>query len=456
MTDLPPRIGDSEQSTRAELESEVTLVLEKVHTDNMGVRRVSSSNVFVRLAVVATMLFGALVLVIATSREVGAATIPASSPVSVSFLPSGEGWILSRYLCKVGTCVKVEKTLNEGRSWASIPLPALLQRLVDRTVSDYFPFVQLSIYFTNANDGWIYGSAQPGTSSTGNYVTPVTELWSTHDGGRSWTSLRAGSLGMKFNILSVSASRGQVYAIGWLTDQTFGLWRSSIKTDSWQRVSTPALDAAAGGTSMEGALIFKGANGWLMVGNDRGVTGSARLSNTSRWVKWTAPCESVGGDFNAPAATSATTLVDVCTIGGYGGYVPPGALHNLKLGSTWIFTSHDGGLTFKPTSRIVVDNSSQILNQLPGLPASPAPGVVLVAESASIGQTLSEHLDLTSNGGKTWTSVYATSPSSLAGTIQFVTFASSNLGSAVVQTTPTTSVLVVSTDGGRTWHKSAT
>ena len=422
----------------------------------MEVCRGSSSNASFRLIVAAVMLLSTLTTMMATSRQVGSTTIAAESPVSVSFIPSGEGWILSSYPCKAGTCVKVEKTLNKGRSWASIPLPSRLQKLVNQTVSNYFPFVQLNIYFSNGKDGWIYGSAQPGMSSTGTYVRPEAELWSTHDGGETWHPLRAASLGMRFNLLSVSASRGQIYAIGWLSDQTFGLWRSSISTDSWTRVPTPTLYSAAGGTSMEGALIFKGANGWLMVGNDRGFTGSARLSSTGRWVKWTAPCESVGGGFAVPVATTASTLVDVFTIGGYGGYIPPAAPHYLKIGSNWIFTSHDGGLTFKPTSRVVVGNSSEWLSQLPGLPASPAPGVVLVAKSVSTGQKSSDHLYLTSNGGRTWTSVYSTPLSSLAGTIQLVTFASSSLGSAVVQTTPTTSILIVSTDGGRTWRTSAT
>lgn len=438
-----------------DLENRVTRNRQRGHTERMKVRRGSSSNAFFRLIVVVVMLFSTLTTMMATSWEVGATTNAAESPVSASFLPSGEGWILSSYPCKTGTCVKVEKTLNKGRSWASIPLPSRVQKLVNETVSNYFPFVQLNIYFTNARDGWIYGSAQPGTSSTGTYVTPEAELWSTQDGGETWHPLRAGSLGMKFNILSVSASRGQVYAIAWLSDQTFGLWRSSIMTNSWTRVPTPILYSAAGGTSMEGALVFKGANGWLMVGNDRAVTGSARLASTGRWIKWTAPCESVGGNFAVPVATTASTLVDVCTIGGYGGYIPPAAPHYLKIGSNWIFTSRDGGLTFKPASRVVVGNSSEWLSQLPGLPASPAPGVVLVAKSVSTGQKLSDHLYLTNNGGRTWISVYSTPLSSLAGTIQLVAFASSSLGSAVVQTTPTTSILIVSTDGGRTWRKSA-
>jgi len=205
---------------------------------------------------------------------------------------------------------------------------------------------------------------------------------------------------------------------------------------------------------MQGALIFKGTNGWLMVGNDRATTGSARLASSSRWVKWTAPCTSVGSAFAVPVATSATTLVDVCTIGGYGADVAPTTPHYLKMGSNWVFTSQNTGLTFKPTSRVVVDHSSQWLSTVPGLPASPAPGVILVAKVVPKGQRSSDHLYLTSNEGKTWTSVLETSTSAMSGTIQFVTFASPRVGGAIVQTSPTSSKLIVSTNGGRTWQDS--
>jgi hypothetical protein len=203
---------------------------------------------------------------------------------------------------------------------------------------------------------------------------------------------------------------------------------------------------------MEGALIFKGTSGWLVVGNDRGVTGSARLTSSGRWVTWAAPCARVGSSFSVPVATSANALVAICTIGGFGSYVPPSTPRYLKLESNWIFTSHDGGLSFRPTRRVVINGSSQWLDQLSSLPASPSPATIVVATSVSIGQSLSDHLYMTRNDGATWRSVYATPPRSFGGAIQFVSFASSSLGYAIVQTSPTHSTLIVSTDGGRRWH----
>ncbi|HXC19558.1 MAG TPA: hypothetical protein VNT80_06585, partial [Acidimicrobiales bacterium] len=100
--------------------------------------------------------------------------------------------------------------------------------------------------------------------------------------------------------------------------------------------------------------------------------------------------------------------------------------------------------------------SSEYLDSLVSLPASPAPGKILVARSVSRGLKMIDHLYLTQNGGKTWSSVYATAPTRFFPLIQFVAFASSSLGYAIVQSTTTTSTLIISTNGGLTWHVSAT
>jgi hypothetical protein len=412
-------------------------------------------HVAVAVSIVLGLSLATVFAMVATSPDAASTTNATTSPVSASFLPSGEGWILSGYHCSTGVCIAVKRTMNDGRSWTSVPLPSGLRTVANPTVASYFPLVQQNIYFADAKNGWIYGSAQPGHVAETNDSYDA-EIWSTHDGGATWSAVDTKSLGMRFDVLTVAASRGLVYAISWRTGQTFGLWRSSVATDSWQRLSTPALYSAAGGSNMEGALIFKGANGWLMLGNDRGATASARLARSGRWVKWTAPCDSVGGSFSAPVAYSATTLVDVCTIGGFGADVAPGTPHYLKLQSNWVFTSHDAGLTFDPTHRVVADGSSEYLDQLPSLPASPAAGKIFVAKSVAHGLSTIDHLYLTRNGGKTWTSVYATPPTPFSPVIQFVSFTSSRLGYAIVQRTATTSTLIISTNGGLTWHASAT
>jgi hypothetical protein len=423
--------------------------------DTEGVRR--SLNKFEHVAVSVSIVLCVSVATVfpMVAPDAGSTTIATTSPVSASFLPSGEGWILSGYHCSSGVCIEVKRTLNDGRTWTSLPLPTGLRTVANLTSASYFPLVQQNIYFADAENGWIYGSAQLGGSGGDMNLSYNAETWSTHDGGATWSAIDTKSLGMRFDVLTMAASRGSVYAISWLKNQTFGLWRSSIATDSWRRLSTPTLYPAAGGSNMEGALIFKGTNGWLMMGNDRGATASARLASSGRWVKWTAPCDNVGSSFSAPVAYSATSLVAVCTIGGFGGGVAPGTPHYLKLQSNWVYSSHDAGLTFVPSYRVVADGSSEYLDQLPSLPASPAPGKILVAKSVSHGVKVSDHLYLTQNGGKTWSSVYATPLISFFPLIQFVSFASSSLGYAIVQRTTTTSALIISTNGGLTWHASA-
>ncbi|HUZ42623.1 MAG TPA: hypothetical protein VMU68_14680 [Acidimicrobiales bacterium] len=343
--------------------------------------------------------------------------------------------------------------MNDGRTWASLPLPSALRAVANPPSASYFPLVQQNIYFADAKNGWIYGSANPDNAAQTNLAYEA-EIWSTHDGGTTWSALNMKYLGMRFDVLTVSARRGSVYAISWLGD-TFGLWRSSVTNDSWQRVKTPTLYSAAGGSNMEGAFVFKGTSGWLMLGNDRGTTASARLTGSGRWVKWTAPCANVGDSFSVPVASSATNLVDVCTIGGFGGDVVRGTPAYLRLQSNWVYISHDAGLTFDPTHQVMVEGSSLYLDQLTSLPTSPAPGKIVVAKSEPHGLKTVDHLYLTQNGGETWRSVYATPPTPFSPVIQSVSFTSSSLGYAIVQRTTTTSALIISTNGGRTWHVAA-
>ena len=143
--------------------------------------------------------------------------------------------------------------MNDGQSWTSLKLPASLRTVSNQNVSNYYPLVQQNIYFADAKNGWIYGSAQPGGSIAETNVTYDAEIWSTHDGGATWSAIGTKSLGMKFDVLSMAASRGSVYAITWLSGQSFGLWRSTVTTNAWQRLSTPTLSSAAGGSNMEGA-----------------------------------------------------------------------------------------------------------------------------------------------------------------------------------------------------------
>jgi hypothetical protein len=393
-------------------------------------------------------------LVVATAIPLVAEETPAlsstptqGSPVSASFLSSGEGWIVSAAKCAKKDCARIEHTVNSGATWSTLRLPRGMQTSLQASIGGYYSVPQLSIYFSNPNDGWVYGLTQGKNED----ASSAAVMWSTHDGGKQWIEVPTKSLGMKFNVLAIGASRGSVYAIAWKTVDTFGLWRSSTTTGTWRPVHTPTLYSAAGGTNMEGALVFKGTSGWLMIGNDRGVTGSAQLTSSGSWAKWNAACDKVGGGYDVPVAYSATSLVDVCSIGGFGEVVAPGTPRNLKVGTNWLFVSSNGGRTFVPVSHFGNENTTQWLDGVAGLPASPSPGVIFVVQTYQKGQSYVERLLTTRNDGKTWRVVFV--PTSLAmDSIEYLAFASPHLGFGIVDNGTSKSILIVSTDGGRTWH----
>ena len=285
-------------------------------------------------------------------------------------------------------------------------------------------------------------------------------LWYTRDGGKQWFAVATKSLGIKFDVLAVDAFKGQVYVIGWKSDDKLGLWRCiDLETPRGNASSRPRSIRRREGPLWSGALVFKGANGWLMVGNDRGVTGSARLSPSGAWVKWSAPCDKVGGGYDVPVANSPTTLVDVCSIGGFGEVV--GAGHTSitpRSVQNWLFSSSDSGPDVRPRESICSgENTTQWLDGRSRSPGVPFTGSDLCRQKRTRrDRPQPEHLIVTRNDGKTWTSVYAPqSPS--RDLIESIAFASRLLGFGIVYGGSSSSSLVyMSSNGGRTWHQTDT
>jgi hypothetical protein len=370
------------------------------------------------------------------------------SPLSVSFVSSGEGWSLTTSKCDTGFCVRLERTENDGKSWSDLALPAPLQRWVDVYSSlSEFPLNQPDVYFANSADGWIYGT----NSVPGSSYPAVAELWATHNGGRTWSHITTSGLALRYDVLTVSASNGWAYAIGWHTNDTFGLWRASLASNTWQRVPTPTLYAAAGGTTMEGALVFRGDVGWLMVGNDRGATGLARMTPSGTWVNWNGPCGPVGNGYAVPVASSSINLLDVCMIGGYGGDVARGTPKKLKLNTDWLFSSHDGGVTFSPLREVGDGYTTQWLGGISGTPTSKSQGLLFVEKLVGSGKSSAQHLEVSRHEAKSWTTVYSVKSSVFNSFFGPVSIAPDGLGSEIFLTSFRTSSLLISRDGGLRW-----
>ncbi len=404
------------------------------------------------LAALGTFFCAALLSL--SSSTAGATTASSqASPLSVTFVSSGEGWALTTSKCGAESCVLLKRSENEGQTWSKLVMPTALQTWVNvyGSLSD-FPQNQPDIYFANSADGWIYGTIHVPASSS----LPIAELWATHDGGRTWSQIVTNTLGMRYQILTMSSSNGWAFAVAWHTENAFGLWRVPVASNTWQRVSTPTLYQAAGGSTMEGALVFRGDGGWLMVGNDRGATGLARMTPSGRWVKWNGPCGSVGHSYAVPVASSSTDLLDVCTIGGYGGDVATGTPSDLKMNTDWLFSSNDGGVKFTPLREVGDSYTTQWLGGVDSMASSAPSEWIFVEKLVQRGQSSIQRLEISRDDAKSWTTVSSVKSDVFNSFFGPVFFTSKGLGSEIVLTTQNTSSLFISKDGGLRWVRSDT
>jgi hypothetical protein len=310
-------------------------------------------------------------------------------------------------------------------------------RDIQGTMAANFSMYGLQIRFANENDGWIYGSLeQPVRQGTISYLRLVPRLWSTHDGGLVWRRQPLPWMSGQDVFLDLETANGSVYAMAPNPKNDVTVERSPVGVDQWRSDTKVHFETPAGGGQLTGSLVLQGAKGWLVEGNDRGVTGSAQLSPSGTWVPWTPPCSMVGGSFFVPSVTSTGELVSTCWIGGFGGERstsdPPGA----ATGSEWLYSSTNGGASFQvgPELRPV----KAFLNI--GPLAAPAPHVLLLGRSTNGGGVLSASFD----GGVHWTTVYH-------GVADFLGFTSATQGVAIIGGPTTT--MIMTHDGGHHWQK---
>lgn len=363
-------------------------------------------------------------------------------PVSVTFTSLDEGWSLGTSSCtNDGSCLTLLATKNQGRSWNAITLPSTLLAAADRKVNGVTAalaeFSGLNVRFADSKDGWIYGTLSvPSTQADlpGDVFKPI--LWSTHDGGSTWHQQPLGWVGGQGMLFDLEPDAGSVYAMAANKGQGVTVESSTVGEDSWHVDSTPPLGDPAGGGLQTGAFVFSGSAGWLVEGNDRGTTGSARLIDNGAWRAWTPPCGSVGDSFAVPAASTPSDLVAVCTMGGFAlplsNSAPPGA----TLGSNWLYLSNNAGGSFAagPELRPIKGYyDSSVL-------ASPVPGVILFNRDVGSGQDLIASFD----GGAHWSVVYR-------GQLFYAGFTSATQGVGLVRTAKGATSMIMTFDGGRSW-----
>jgi hypothetical protein len=386
--------------------------------------------------------------VIAWLCSVAAAHVSAASvrfePQSVTFVSLARGWTLGTVSSGSHRCFALRTTTDGGRAWSAHRLPAALLAAADRRYpgpSAEYAVASLNIRFADARDGWIYGGAPVRTRQSDiTYYGLRAILWSTHDGGRHWAQQPLRGLGEQDVIFDLEAANGTAWLMQSNTRNGVTVKSTPVGRDDWTVAPTPLLGSPAGGTQQTGDFVFADGAGWLVEGNDRGTTGSARLTD-GRWLRWTPPCATVGHSFAVPAAASPHDLVAVCVMGGFAYPLSPNAPPGATLGSSWLYSSTDGGASFRAGPELATDDFGDPAAS-GGPIASPVPDTILLGQINA--KTNRRELVASFDRGRHWTV-------SAAGLPVFLGFTSPSQGVAILQTANGTTSMIMSHDGGHHW-----
>ncbi|MQA02051.1 MAG: hypothetical protein GEV07_04785 [Streptosporangiales bacterium] len=302
---------------------------------------------------------------------------------SITALSPSMFWALGSAKCDDGRCTTVARTTDGGRTFDALPsaptAPVAAGDGSARTVRD--------LRFASAMDGFAFGGA----------------LWSTHDGGASWSPQR-----LPGNVVRLEAARSTVWALV-RAGGAHELYRSPADRDSWQRVRLPVqLDDSAADLAVQADTVtVTGAT------NGRAVS-AASSDGGQRFRTGDSPCDPA---FGARISASDKALWLFCPTGTQG---RP-------------YVSTDAGRSWQPTDATPAG----------GWPNSTVAGA-RSADSAVLGA--GRHLYMVDDDEVR----QAGTPSGAAGGFDFIGFTTPTVGYAVLDR-PARSALWRTTDGGRTW-----
>jgi hypothetical protein len=347
--------------------------------------------------------------------------------ISFSFDSPANGWALGIAPCarEMG-CLALRETLDHGRVWSSQRLPAALVAQSNKNSGGSAAERDgyLRVYFANPDDGWIFGLERERP-----------EFFSTHDGGKEWRQLSTSLEGSYGVIFDLSSLRGTAYLVAQSKTYHGVVESSPVGHDDWRLARAPTLELPAGGATDAGSIVVKGTSGWLVVGNDRGVSGSAELTPSGQWVKWSPPCASVGDSYVVPVAITPRDLVVTCQMGGFASPLSKSAPPGAKLQSTWLYTSSNGGRTFH--------YGPQLSRSLENILAAPSAADLFadrIVNSVSNYQQFVRSVD----GGHHWTVIRREWALSVA-------FQNGSQGVALLQGGHDVNTMIMTSDGGGHW-----
>lgn len=273
---------------------------------------------------------------------------------SASFVSARTGFVLGARRCSRMPCrALLEKTVNGGKTWTSVPAPAV--SLVPPFTGSPRSAVS-TVRFENASDGWLFG---PG-------------LWATTDGGQQWRRMP-----LPGEVITLAASDGVAFAASEPVDGGLNqakLYKNQVGTTKWTLVR---------GLAPQNALTVSGHSVWVGVAS--GVDGNLWTSTDSgqHWSKLSFRCPSSVISASAVAAASPADVALGCSDQGY---PQPG------LSVKEVFTSANGGRTFHLAGQPPEPGQVGTLAMPPGQPQ------VITMTAASGASFLYRSAD----GGKAW------------------------------------------------------
>ncbi len=332
-------------------------------------------------------------------------------PISMSFPSPHVGYVLSLYDCSAKICVALSETNNAASSWGGTSTPSQLNgdmRLA--TWGSYgTDYMTLTVHFADARDGWIYGTVPaPVTSNTSN-PNWENRLWATHDGGKTWQNVPLGPLRLTGGVVDMATRRARTYLFGINDYGPVYVLATPSRFDRWKSTSNSPMEMPAGGTPLLGDFSFAGPLGWFVAGNDRGFTSSARLSSDGSWNAWRGPSvEKYDASFCPITAVTTKILLAVCQSAEIVQLSASSVPRDWNDGASWLFISYDAGATFRPFRQL--SRSNQVsYSTVPGLPAAPVPGTILLQQSTRSGYQLVRSTDW----GRSWQIVLTHTPSQI-------------------------------------------
>jgi photosystem II stability/assembly factor-like uncharacterized protein len=238
---------------------------------------------------------------------------------SATFVSADQGWVLGKTPCASGPCTSVVRTSDDGATWSSIPAPT--DGLENPQSSSTTGGVN-EIRFADHLNGWVFGP----------------DLWSTHDGGTTWSHITSGPGASP--VVDLESSGGSVYVVTERCSLQASvcpgqLWRGDSITDRFDPVAGFDLEPANG--NVLPVLVLHDTTGYLVTAAANGTVGPALMvtANGTTWSAEPDPCPAQLDELSvAPVDTVRAAML--CSGEGASGSTTKAVLATSDGGHTWV------------------------------------------------------------------------------------------------------------------------